>query len=366
MLSLGFMPPVNQMVAVGEVPRQLPWFPTTLLYCGNCELVQLGLAVDPVIIFPPEYPYTSGMTKLLRDNFAELYAEVLQVLALGKDDLVVDIGSNDGTLLSISRTPAIACSASSRRGRRGRAQARHRHADRAYFGPRPARKRAKRSTGRQGGDCSQRVRPHRKRARRRRRHRRVARHGRRVHLGVALSARISSRRCSTTRSITSICATTRSAPSKAPLEARARSLPRQAHPDPRRLDPRLCRAKGHATNPASVKQTLDGEPSGDAIGSGSSEFRDEVVLSKMRLHALIRDVKERRKAAASSASALPRALRRLSTTSASTTPSLTRCARWRARRSSTSTCRAHSSPWSTRPALCRPTGMRHPLLLAHR
>jgi hypothetical protein len=93
------MPPVNQMVSVGEVPRQLPWFPTTLLYCDRCELVQLGLAVDPVIIFPPEYPYTSGMTKVLRDNFAELYAESSKMLALGKDDLVVDIGSNDGTLI---------------------------------------------------------------------------------------------------------------------------------------------------------------------------------------------------------------------------------------------------------------------------
>ena len=67
-LSLGYMPPVNQMVPVGELPRQQPWFPTTLLYCENCELVQLGLAVDPAIIFPPEYPYTSGTTKLLRDN----------------------------------------------------------------------------------------------------------------------------------------------------------------------------------------------------------------------------------------------------------------------------------------------------------
>ena len=27
-LSLGYMPPVNQMVPIGEVPRQLPWFPT--------------------------------------------------------------------------------------------------------------------------------------------------------------------------------------------------------------------------------------------------------------------------------------------------------------------------------------------------
>src|SRR4029077_5754127 len=77
-----------------------PWFPTNLLHCRNCELVQLGLAVDPVIIFPPDYPYTSGTTKLLRDNFADLASESAAMLGLGKDDLVVDIGSNDGTLLS--------------------------------------------------------------------------------------------------------------------------------------------------------------------------------------------------------------------------------------------------------------------------
>jgi hypothetical protein len=99
-LSLGYMPPVNQMVPVGQVQTQLPWFPTNLLFCPDCELVQLGLAVDPVIIFPPEYPYTSGMTKLLRDNFAELYAESSKMLGLTRDDLCIDIGSNDGTLIS--------------------------------------------------------------------------------------------------------------------------------------------------------------------------------------------------------------------------------------------------------------------------
>ena len=99
-LSLGYMPPVNQMVPIGQVPRQQPWFPTNLLHCRNCDLVQLGLAVDPVIIFPPEYPYTSGTTKLLRDNFADLHRESAAMLGLGDKDLVVDIGSNDGTLLS--------------------------------------------------------------------------------------------------------------------------------------------------------------------------------------------------------------------------------------------------------------------------
>jgi hypothetical protein len=99
-LSLGYMPPVNQMVPVGELPRQQPWFPTDLLHCAKCDLVQLGLAVDPVIIFPPEYPYTSGTTKLLRDNFADLYAEASAMLKLSPRDLIVDIGSNDGTLIS--------------------------------------------------------------------------------------------------------------------------------------------------------------------------------------------------------------------------------------------------------------------------
>jgi SAM-dependent methyltransferase len=98
-LSLGYMPPVNQMVPIGETPRQQPWFPTNLLHCRNCDLVQLGLVVDPVIIFPPEYPYTSGTTKLLRDNFADLQRESATMLRLGKDDLVIDVGSNDGTLL---------------------------------------------------------------------------------------------------------------------------------------------------------------------------------------------------------------------------------------------------------------------------
>ncbi len=99
-LSLGYMPPVNQMVPIGQQPRQQPWFPTNLLHCSKCELVQLGSCVDPVIIFLPEYPYTSGMTKLLRDNFAELYAESSAMLKLKPDDLIVDIGSNDGTLIS--------------------------------------------------------------------------------------------------------------------------------------------------------------------------------------------------------------------------------------------------------------------------
>ncbi len=99
-LFLGYLPPVNQFHPIGQRPAQQPAYPAEWLYCSNCHLLQLGLIVDPKILFPPEYPYTSGTTKILRDNFAEMYREAISMLPLGKNDLVVDIGSNDGTLLS--------------------------------------------------------------------------------------------------------------------------------------------------------------------------------------------------------------------------------------------------------------------------
>ena len=97
---LGYLPPVNRMNPIGEKPCQQPSYPAQLLYCPQCHLVQLGLVVDPNVIFPPEYPYTSSTTKILRENFAELYREVRTKMDLGPQDLVVDIGSNDGNLLS--------------------------------------------------------------------------------------------------------------------------------------------------------------------------------------------------------------------------------------------------------------------------
>lgn len=99
-LFLGYLPPVNKMHPIGERPNEEPSYPAQLLYCPQCHLAQLGLIVDAGVLFPPEYPYTSSTTKILRDNFAELYKECKTVLDLGPDDLVVDIGSNDGNLLS--------------------------------------------------------------------------------------------------------------------------------------------------------------------------------------------------------------------------------------------------------------------------
>lgn len=99
-LFLGYLPPVNRMNHIGEQPQEQPSYPAQVLYCPRCHLVQLGLIVDPKVLFPPEYPYTSSTTKILRENFAELYRESQALYPLAPTELVVDIGSNDGNLLS--------------------------------------------------------------------------------------------------------------------------------------------------------------------------------------------------------------------------------------------------------------------------
>lgn len=98
-MFLGFLPPVNTMAPIGSRPNEQPSYPAELLYCPESQLVQLGLIVDPAVLFPPHYAYTSGTTKILRTNFAELYQEVKKLQDLSPDDLIIDVGSNDGTLL---------------------------------------------------------------------------------------------------------------------------------------------------------------------------------------------------------------------------------------------------------------------------
>jgi SAM-dependent methyltransferase len=99
-LFLGFMPPVNTMVRVGQPAQEQPAYPLELFRCTKCTLVQIGLEVDAEVLFPESYPYRTGTTRVLRENFAELRVQAEETLDLEPDGLVVDIGSNDGTLLA--------------------------------------------------------------------------------------------------------------------------------------------------------------------------------------------------------------------------------------------------------------------------
>ena len=98
-LSLGFLPGVNQMFKINSNKNSELFFPTNLVFSPSSKLFQIDNIVDKKILFPTTYPYTSSTTKILRENFKDLYEEANNLFKLQKTDLVIDIGSNDGNLL---------------------------------------------------------------------------------------------------------------------------------------------------------------------------------------------------------------------------------------------------------------------------
>ncbi|MDO8522604.1 MAG: hypothetical protein Q7S08_04995, partial [bacterium] len=97
-LSLGHQPPSDAFLKYEELERPEISYPLDVFFCPACSLVQLGYTVDPEILFR-DYVYNTGTNYALRANFKELVDEIIRTYNLKKDDFVVDIGSNDGTLL---------------------------------------------------------------------------------------------------------------------------------------------------------------------------------------------------------------------------------------------------------------------------
>jgi hypothetical protein len=99
-LDLGFLPPVNLLNSTETENIILETFALELFKCENCKLIQISKTLDKDIVFPVTYPYLSGMTSALIENFSEQSKVSVNQLNLIKSDLVVDIGSNDGSLLN--------------------------------------------------------------------------------------------------------------------------------------------------------------------------------------------------------------------------------------------------------------------------
>ena len=99
-LDLGHQPIVQNYLTEKGLHEEEVTYPLQLVRCEKCELLQINYVVDPKLVFPTHYPYRTGLTNMLIRNFEELATMMLEEGAYLKDDLVVDIGSNDGTLLS--------------------------------------------------------------------------------------------------------------------------------------------------------------------------------------------------------------------------------------------------------------------------
>lgn len=98
-LELGVMALANSFLT--EEEARLPEFecPLDLTLCPKCRLVQLTHVVPPEKMFS-HYLYVSSTTETFRKHFAEYAKSVRAKLLKAEPGLAVDIGSNDGLLVS--------------------------------------------------------------------------------------------------------------------------------------------------------------------------------------------------------------------------------------------------------------------------
>jgi hypothetical protein len=97
-LDLGAMPPANAFLKANEFKKEEN-FPLVVQLCKNCKSLQLRHVVSPIFLFK-DYCYTTRASQPLVEHFHELAEEIVNDYVQSPNDLVVEIGSNDGVLLS--------------------------------------------------------------------------------------------------------------------------------------------------------------------------------------------------------------------------------------------------------------------------
>jgi cyclopropane fatty-acyl-phospholipid synthase-like methyltransferase len=91
------MPLVNAFLTEAELAREKK-FPLDLYLCEACALVQLSPVVDPRKLFG-DYAYLSSASRTNAAHLGRLASTLAARLPLGAGSKVLEIGSNDGTLL---------------------------------------------------------------------------------------------------------------------------------------------------------------------------------------------------------------------------------------------------------------------------
>src|SRR5256886_6861606 len=79
--------------------EKIPHAPLVLVKCESCSLVQLSESVDRDLLFR-EFWYQSGISETIRKDLNLIAEDAKREVPLKHGDTVLDIGCNDGTLLS--------------------------------------------------------------------------------------------------------------------------------------------------------------------------------------------------------------------------------------------------------------------------
>src|SRR5262245_16870957 len=99
-IDLDCQPLCDSLLTKEELGRPETYYPLRLYICPESGLAQLDYVVDGNVVYHPEYPYRSGITKELEIYQRAFAEDVVTELGIPKHAFCLDIGSNDGTLLT--------------------------------------------------------------------------------------------------------------------------------------------------------------------------------------------------------------------------------------------------------------------------
>jgi 2-polyprenyl-3-methyl-5-hydroxy-6-metoxy-1,4-benzoquinol methylase len=99
-VDLGHQPPCDALLAEGHLDQPEVYYPLRLMICPESGSAQLDYIVEGKTIYPADYPYRSGISEPLRVYQQAFSDDIIKNFQIPKDSLCVDIGSNDGTLLT--------------------------------------------------------------------------------------------------------------------------------------------------------------------------------------------------------------------------------------------------------------------------
>ena len=99
-IDLGHQPPCNALLTPETLNQPEVTYPLRLVHCPASGLAQLDYVVEASAVYPPDYPYRSGISAPLVEYQGELAGDVARKSGAAAGAFCVDIGSNDGTLLA--------------------------------------------------------------------------------------------------------------------------------------------------------------------------------------------------------------------------------------------------------------------------
>ena len=101
-VTLGPTPLANSFLrSPAEFGSELS-YPLDVYFCEECSLVQLADVVDPKILFG-HYLYVTGTASTIVSHNRQYAKTVTELLDLGEADMVVEVASNNGSLLKCFR-----------------------------------------------------------------------------------------------------------------------------------------------------------------------------------------------------------------------------------------------------------------------